>query len=202
MLELALVAALGWAVVDLATHAGLTRFAWTLAINAAAVVDAFPRVAARRLRPPRFALLGECCRCGECCRRIVADLPSFVKDTPFLSVFVFYHRVLHRFRVTGRGPHGEVIFACDHVRPDGRCAIHTRRPLLCRDFPVLPFFDEPSLLPACTYRVAPREVARMRRRASLRILNPGVTVHHPTRERRGEIGRTEGYEWLDDGATS
>ncbi len=198
MLELALVVALGWVVVDLATHAALTRAVWTAAVQAAALAEELTRAVVRRVRPPRFALLGECCRCGECCRRIVSDLPAIVRDTRLLGVFVLYHRLVHSFRVVGRGPAGEVIFACDHVRPDGRCAIHARRPMLCRDFPVLPFFDEPSLLPACTYRVAPRVVARMRPRASLPILNPGVTVHHPTRERPGEIGRDEDYEWLDD----
>jgi len=45
-------------------------------------------------------------------------------------------------------------------------------------------------------------VARMRRRAALPIVNPGVTVHHPTREARGEIGRDDDFEWLDDTGTA
>jgi hypothetical protein len=39
----------------------------------------------RRLRPPRFALVGECHKCGDCCRQIVGNPPGFVRRGRLLS---------------------------------------------------------------------------------------------------------------------
>jgi hypothetical protein len=86
--------------------------------------------------------------------------------------------------------------SCGHLRTDGRCGIYRHRPFLCRNFPVRPLFDEPSVLPGCSYAVAPRPVLEMRARPSLRIVNPGVTVHHPTRTHKGEDERDD-FEWVE-----
>lgn len=200
--ELVVVGLLAYGVIDLAARGKVGRLAWTVAVGLFAGADALTTAVVRRVRPPRFALQGECVRCGECCRMIVGDPPGLVKRSGLLSLYIGWHRVFHAFAVTGRGPEGEVLFTCGHLRADGRCAIYARRPALCRDYPVLPFFEAPRLLPACSYRVAPRIVAAMRPRASLPIVNPGVTVHHPTREKAGELGRDDDYEWIDDTPTS
>jgi len=178
-----------YALVELASRGAVTRFVWHLAARAVAALD----LASMELR-------GSCHKCGECCRQIVGDPPRFVKDTMLLRLFVAYHRAMHRFEVTGRGPDGEVVFACAHVRQDGRCGIYRRRPLLCRNFPTRPFFEPPGILPGCGFAMAPRLVAEMRRRPSLPVVNPGVTVHHPSRERRG-LDQREDFEWLDDTAS-
>jgi hypothetical protein len=198
MVELAVAGVLAYGVIDLASRGKLTRSLWTVGIATFAFADGLATALVRRLRPPRFSLLGDCVRCGECCRMIIGDPPKLVKQSALLSLYVGWHRIHHAFRVVGRGPQGEVIFSCGHLRADGRCGIYARRPLLCRNYPVLSFFEPPRLLPACSYRAAPRVVASMRPRAALAIVNPGVTVHHPTREKRGELGRDEDYEWLDD----
>ena len=130
---------------------------------------------------PDFLLQGECLRCGACCEHIVGDPPKFIKHTKLLSLYLAYHRLAHRFRPTHRGPNGEVIFSCGHLQDDGRCGIYRFRPLICRNYPVIPYYSVPGLLPDCTYSVAPRVVAQMKTRASLPIISATVAVHHPTR---------------------
>jgi hypothetical protein len=129
---------------------------------------------------PRFVLRGQCQRRGVCCTMIVGNPPGFVKRTPaLLGVFVALHRVIYNFHVVNRGESGEVIFSCGHLQSDGRCGIYRFRPLLCRNYPILPFFEPPRPLPGCGYRVVPRVVDRMQSR--LPIVDAQVAVHHPTR---------------------
>jgi hypothetical protein len=130
---------------------------------------------------PEFVLQGDCMRCGACCEHIVGDPPRFIKHTKLLPIYLAYHRFAHRFTATHRGPNGEVIFSCGHLQHDGRCGIYRFRPLICRNYPVIPYYNVPGLLPDCTYTVAPRVVAQMKSRPSLPILNAQVMVHHPTR---------------------
>jgi hypothetical protein len=198
MVELGVVALGAYLLVEIVMRGALTRTLFGIATTAFALLDAFGMRVVRLVRPPRFAVLGRCRRCGECCRMIIGDPPGFVKKSVLLDLYVAYHRVAHAFILAGRGPNGEVLLACARQRADGRCGIYARRPLLCRNYPVLPFFDEPKLLPSCGFRIAQRAVARMRPRAALRILNPGVTVRHPTREHAGELSRDDDFEWVDD----
>ena len=135
----------------------------------------------RAIVRPEFVVQGDCLRCGACCEHIVGDPPRWIKETKLLSIYVAYHKVAHRFRPIHRGPNGEVIFSCGHLQDDGRCGIYRFRPLICRNYPVIPYYGVPGLLPDCTYTVAPRVVANMKKRTSLPIINPQVSVHHPTR---------------------
>lgn len=198
MEQLGLVALAGFALVEWVTKGMLTRGFWTLAISSFAALEAAATRVVQLVRPPRFVITGSCYRCGDCCRMIVANPPRLLHKYGLLRLFAAYHRLAHGFVVTARGPAGEVIFSCMHLRADRRCGIYKRRPLLCRNYPVLPFFETPRVMPACSYSVAPRAVALMKTRASLPIVNPGVTVHHPTRPQRGTLGQSDDYEWLDD----
>jgi hypothetical protein len=151
----------------------------------------------RLVYPPRFVLLGECHRRGVCCRHIIGDPPAFVRRTGLLALWVGYHALAHAFHIVGRGPNDEIIFACGHLDADGRCTVYRLRPFICRNFPVLPFFASPQLLPGCGFRVAPRVVAEMENRRSLPIVNPVVSVHHPNAP-AGSESLPEHFELVDD----
>lgn len=184
--------------IELVSRGAVTRWVWREVTRFFIVVELGAMALVRRVFPPEFTLLGACQKGGSCCQQIVGDPPRFVKDTPaLLKLFVGYHRVMHRFTVVARGDNGELIFRCGYLRSDGRCGIYRYRPLLCRNYPVRPFFGPPSVLPGCGYQYARREVAAMQRRASLPILNPGVVVHHPTRAEPGP-DQPHDFEWMAD----
>jgi Fe-S-cluster containining protein len=151
----------------------------------------------RQVIRPRFVLLGECHKRGVCCRQIIGDPPRLVRETRLVQLFVGYHRVMHNFAAIGKGPDGEIIFACNHLDAEGRCGIYALRPFLCRNYPVLPFYAAPQLLPGCGFRAAPRVVARMKNQPRLPIVNPHVAVHHPTAP-RGSEALPEHFELVDD----
>jgi len=185
IVEIILWASLGLFVLDALTGFSVTLFlyrcvAWVF-INLELLALRIIRMIVR----PDFVVQGECLRCGACCEHIVGDPPKLIKNTKLLALYLAYHRVAHRFRPTHRGPNGEVIFSCGHLQNDGRCGIYRFRPLICRNYPVVPYYSVPGLLPDCTYTVAPRVVAEMKPRASLPIINSKIAVHHPTRLQPG-----------------
>ena len=148
---------------------------------------------------PKFYVRGQCDKRGTCCKHIVGDPPRWVKRTRLLQAFAAYHRVMHNFEVVARGPDEQLIFSCGHLRSDGRCGIYRYRPRICRNYPVLPFYGPPRLLPGCGYRVVPAAVATMRSRPTLPIVNETPAVHHPTPPPRapGECELPEDYHWVE-----
>ncbi len=195
------VAVFAYILFELITRGALTRVVLAVALGVFAGFERFALLVMRSLRPPRFVLLGECYRCGECCRMITAKLPRWLRAAFLERLFLLYHRLLHNFREVARADDGTIVFACGHLLASGRCGIYRRRPLLCRFYPVLPFFEPPQLMPACSFMVAPRVVARLRVEDELRLINPGVVVHHPTRDDRAALSQEEDYEWLEDPTT-
>lgn len=174
-------------VVELFTRGAVVRFVAREIARVFVLMELGAIQLVRAVVRPRHLLTGECHKCGECCRQLLADPPAFVKRPGRAhDLFLAYHRLAHNFHPVGRGPEDEIIFACGHLRPDGRCGIYRHRPFLCRNYPVVPFYHPPLPLPACGFGVAPRVVAAMRNRQTLPIVNPDVVVHHPTPIDRGE----------------
>lgn len=173
----------GFVLVELATRGLVTRRVLS-AVSVSFIVFELAVVRLYRLVVrPRYAVIGECQRCGSCCRSIIADPPRLIKATPpLLQLFAAFHRVAHNFSVVGRGPNGELVFACGYVQTDERCGIYWRRPFICRNYPLVPYYEAPQLLPECSYRVVHASLAHrtLAPRGTLPILDPYVAVHHPT----------------------
>lgn len=164
----------------------LCRLVWREVMRLFILFDlAMTKLVARVIKP-RYEIRGSCDKRGVCCTQILGNPPRFVKRSFLLQWFANYHRIMHNFHVVARGPDQELIFRCGHLKTDGRCGIYRYRPRLCRNYPVLPFFEPPRLLPGCGYAVVPRRVGAMRAHPRLPILNPVAAVHHPTPPRRAD----------------
>lgn len=185
------------ALVELVSGAAITRACLRTTVCIVGTIELGSMRLMRMLCPPRYEVVRSCHKCGSCCTQIVSNPPSLIKRTVLINAYLFAHKLLHNFDVVGRGPDDEVLFSCAHLRSDGRCRIYARRPFMCRNYPVRPFFRQPQLLPGCGYGIASKAVARMRRRACLPIVNPGVTVHHPTRDHDG-LDLASDFEWFND----
>lgn len=167
---------------DLATGLRLCRRAFREMVVLIMRLDLAVLALWRRLRPPRYKLVGSCQRRGACCTQIIADPPQRLLRRPgLLRLFVGMHKFLHNFNLVGRGPEGQLVFSCGFVGTDGRCGIYRLRPRLCRTYPLLPYFAPPKLLPGCGYRVVLRGLGQSPR---LPIVRPHVGMHHATPIRR------------------
>jgi len=167
---------------EIVRQGALTRFLLKEFVRLFVVMELLALRLVRAIYPPRHVVTGGCQRRGVCCTMILLDAPRVVKDRPWLlGVFVAYHRIFHNFYVVGRGDNDEVIFRCDHLADNNSCGIYRYRPFICRNYPVVFWFDPPRPLPGCGYGVAHRSSAGRKPRASLPILYGHVAVHHPTR---------------------
>ncbi len=146
--------------------------------------------------PPKFVLLGSCQECGDCCTSILGSPPAWIRRSFLMRIYTQYHKIAHRFSVRATTEDGSVLFQCGYLQSDGRCSIYHFRPLLCRNYPLIPFYHEPKLLPGCSYSIAPRVVAEMKPHPKLPILNSQVAVHHPSAPHR-DLPLEEDFHYVD-----
>ena len=48
-------------------------------------------------------------------------------------------------------------FTCQHCQANGKCGNYFWRPNVCRNYPLVDYFDEPKLLPNCGFKAEPRQ---------------------------------------------
>ncbi|MCK5688913.1 YkgJ family cysteine cluster protein [Myxococcota bacterium] len=179
----------------------INRFRWSFFLFNEIIlvfikIDLGARWLLRKIIKPHYELGGYCSKCGFCCTQIIADPPRFIKRSLFLKkLFLAWHKTFHNFDQTGVGPNEEIIFTCRHLQVDGRCGNYRHRPILCRTYPLQPLFDLPPILPMCTHTIIPRATKTMKKRESLKIINPKVVIYHPTPENEDEI--TEHFHLVD-----
>ena len=108
----------------------------------------------------RWVLRGECRQCGTCCREIYLKItPRQLSSEWFTRLairwisWVFDFELLRIDRVNFY-----LVFTCKHLRSDGRCGNYFWRPNICRNYPLVDYFDEPRTLPECGFRARPRNM--------------------------------------------
>jgi len=196
---------LSWALVvavvlfELMTRFALFRLFWRNVFRFFAVMEIGALKLVRWIYPPKYVLVGHCQKRGTCCEMILGDPPRMVKNSPrLINLFAAYHRVVHNFHVVARGDNDELVFKCGYLQSDGRCGVYRYRQLLCRNYPLIPWFVPPSPIPGCGLKVAPKVVTRMKTRASLPILNPIIAIYHPTRPGgRKTLEHSDHYQLVD-----
>jgi len=102
----------------------------------------------------KWCLEGKCNKCGKCCQEIGLKIDPRLLSSKFITniivrwiswLFDFYligidHKRLYLF------------FGCKHKMPDGTCGVYKWRPSVCRNYPIIDYFEEPALFPECGYK--------------------------------------------------
>ncbi len=102
----------------------------------------------------RCVLVGKCNKCGKCCQDIKLAI------NPRLLSNIFTRELVVRWTSWVMGFHlkrieydpNYLVFGCKSVRPDGTCGVYKWRPNVCRNYPLVDFFDEPALFETCGYK--------------------------------------------------
>jgi len=106
----------------------------------------------------RWERVGECVRCGACCRKmLLTHLNRRIATADELAQIQAAGGGHDNWRFDGNGPDGKALFTCRHIGPDNLCPIHSRRPQLCRDYPT-PLVRS-RLRPGCGYSFIKRTAA-------------------------------------------
>lgn len=118
------------------------------------ILDNFLTNLTKKIFKTRWILTGKCRQCGDCCRRIVLTMtPAQVKSELFTDLSVRWISWLFGFELIeiDQEDHS-LIFSCRHLTVDNKCDNYFWRPNVCRNYPLVDYFEEPKLLPGCGFK--------------------------------------------------
>ena len=118
------------------------------------ILDNFVNNLIKKLFRSRWVLTGKCRQCGNCCRKILLKMtPAQTRSPLFTRIAVRWISWLFDFIFLGIDRENNyLIFTCKHLTPAGKCGNYFWRPNVCRNFPLVDYFEEPSLLPQCGFQ--------------------------------------------------
>ena len=102
----------------------------------------------------RWQLEGSCNQCGNCCKEIYLKIsPRQLGSELFSKLAIWWITWLFDFILIKIDYDNHyLVFTCKHLRPDGKCGNYFWRPSVCRNYPLVDYFDEPKFLPGCGFR--------------------------------------------------
>ncbi len=118
------------------------------------LLDNFLTNSAKHLFGSRYKLTGSCKQCGNCCRQIYLTMtPAQAGSKFFTNLSVRWISWLFDFiLIRIDHEHNSLVFTCRHLTPAGQCGNYRWRPNICRNYPLVDYFDEPKTLPACGFK--------------------------------------------------
>lgn len=116
----------------------------------------FPK---KHLFKTRYVLEGKCLKCGQCCKQIYLKATPAQTNSPlFAKVSVRWIEWLFDFKLKWIDfQDNYFVFECKNLTKDGKCGNYPWRPNVCRNFPLVDYFNEPVFLPGCGYSARPRK---------------------------------------------
>ena len=101
----------------------------------------------------KYQLTGSCKRCGQCCKGIYLQIsPNQIGSKLFRSLAIWWICWLFDFILIKIDYDNKyLVFTCKHVQKNGSCGNYFWRPNVCRNYPLVDYFKQPSFLPGCGY---------------------------------------------------
>jgi Fe-S-cluster containining protein len=123
-------------------------------ILALVIADNFVANLAGSFFRKKWKLEGSCKKCGKCCRDIHLKIDPRLLNNRFTRELVIrWISWLFRFYLK-RIDHERnyLVFGCRNLTENGTCGDYRWRPNVCRNYPLVDFFDEPALFDTCGYK--------------------------------------------------
>lgn len=113
----------------------------------------------KKFFPTRHKIAGTCRQCGVCCQEIHLKMtPRQIYSKFFRDLCIRWLSFLYDFYLLRIDyPRNYLVFSCKHKGKDGKCQNYFWRPAICRNYPLLDYFEKPVFLKGCGYEVAKRE---------------------------------------------
>jgi Fe-S-cluster containining protein len=105
---------------------------------------------------PKYTVSGTCKMCGTCCENIGIYTASYlIKVNLILKIIVKFYEKVNDFQYQGYLPNKKIlVFTCHNFDDNKRkCKVHNKRPAMCRNYPLLRYFNKPVLIKNCGYKV-------------------------------------------------
>ena len=93
-------------------------------------------------------------QCGKCCEQIGVFVPRFSNNRFVLLIIAVFIEKVNEFKYSQYLPEEKVlIFTCNNFDDvNKKCLNYRFRPAICRNYPMLRYFDKPVLFEECGYR--------------------------------------------------
>jgi len=114
--------------------------------------DGFFSTYTEKIFKTRYKLNGKCKQCGICCTKIAIYLSNSFWHYPWLKKFAIkWYSFTYNFDFVWEEADLKIIvFKCNYLK-NNKCSIHKTRPYICRNYPMLRYFEEPQFLPDCGF---------------------------------------------------
>ena len=108
----------------------------------------------------RWVLEGQCKRCGVCCQEILLRATKAqLKSNFFRKLTIRWISWLFDFILIRVDYENNYIdFTCKQRTGSGSCGNYFWRPHICRNYPLVDYFEQPRPLPNCGFKAQPRKV--------------------------------------------
>ncbi|MFC1511384.1 YkgJ family cysteine cluster protein [Candidatus Margulisiibacteriota bacterium] len=106
----------------------------------------------------QWVLTGKCKQCGVCCKAIYLKIdPKQLGSELFTKLAIWWITWVFDFILLkiDRENH-YLVFTCKHCQPDGKCGNYFWRASICRNYPLVDYFEEPKFLPDCGFAAKAR----------------------------------------------
>ncbi|MFA6431598.1 MAG: YkgJ family cysteine cluster protein [Candidatus Margulisiibacteriota bacterium] len=119
------------------------------------LLDNFLTNTFKNLFGTKWKIVGKCNQCGTCCKRILMVMtPAQIRSPLFTGLSIRWISWLFDFILLDIDHERNYLaFTCSHLTPEGKCGNYFWRPNVCRNFPLVEYFEKPVLLDGCGYEI-------------------------------------------------
>lgn len=104
---------------------------------------------------PKDQIIGQCKKRGVCCQNLAIGVSKTINNHSFLlSITNWWYQFVYNFKLKGWYKKDQILlYSCNYLK-DGKCSIHWRRPLICREYPQSKRIGQ-TTMPGCGYSIIP-----------------------------------------------
>ncbi len=110
---------------------------------------------------PKYKIVGGCKKSGNCCRYIHLGWPKNRKLNLFSKLYVLWQTEVLGFYFKDfdfvEDQEVTKVMGCRYLKEDGSCKHYRLRPGICRNWPKIHYFREPTILKGCGFKAVKRD---------------------------------------------
>ena len=133
---------------------GIIRWPIRIFIYPFILLDQLMQKVAKIIISPPYKQVGGCSRRGNCCHRVLITKPKSKLVHRFINFYytqIYGFYTIKPYTVEDEGSEFYVM-GCRYLSSRGSCTKHKLRPVICRQWPRIEYFDQPRLIKGCGYR--------------------------------------------------
>lgn len=122
------------------------------------ILDNYVTNLAKSFLRTKWVRIGRCLQCGNCCKEIYLTMtPAQINSKLFTKISIRWITWLFDFILLRIDyENASLVFTCQHLTPEGKCDNYCWRPNVCRNYPLIDYFKEPTFLPGCGFQTIKR----------------------------------------------